>query len=170
MQAAALHTIGVGSRPCKRQPWPWGCPLRPRSGQSPLVAWPRAAAPCGLAVGVAYARRNRPYRRQPFPRATIHASGCPCKGAFAMADRPLVGGLGRSRLPLAASLAVGGRPWGLAVVGCPSLSLPSLRKCSNNAEIVYPCIPDLDREDERGQASSSLTIQMEKMKEVKRPL
>ncbi|RRT36928.1 hypothetical protein B296_00026260 [Ensete ventricosum] len=57
-------------------------------------------------------------------------------------------GFGRIQLPLAAGLAVGGRP--CMGASCPS-SLPSL-------EIVYPCIPDPDGEDEGGQASSSLAV------------
>ncbi|RWV77725.1 hypothetical protein GW17_00061405 [Ensete ventricosum] len=63
-----------------------------------------------------------------------------------MADRPLIGGVGRSRLPVAAGLPVGG--W-------PPLLLAVL---AANAEIVYPCIPDSDEEDEGGQASSSLAV------------
>ncbi|RRT57889.1 hypothetical protein B296_00014984 [Ensete ventricosum] len=47
----------------------------------------------------------------------------PLQGALAVAGRPLVGGLSRSRLPLATDLA-------MAVY--PSSSLPSLRKRSNN--------------------------------------
>ncbi|RZS00470.1 hypothetical protein BHM03_00030156, partial [Ensete ventricosum] len=55
---------------------------------------------------------------------------------------PLQGGLGRSRLPLAASH---GQPLLFAVL-------------ATNAEIIYPCIPDSDGEDEGGQASSSLAV------------
>ncbi|RWW17093.1 hypothetical protein GW17_00018997 [Ensete ventricosum] len=87
----------------------------------PLVASQRAAAPCGLAAGAAYARRRRPFMRQPCPRATAHAGGCPCKGLW---PQP------------AAPCSWPGRGW----------------------EIVYPCIPDPDGEDEGGQASSSLAV------------
>ncbi|RRT53839.1 hypothetical protein B296_00023738 [Ensete ventricosum] len=38
------------------------------------------------------------------------AGGCPYKGVLAVVGRPLAGGLGRSQLPLAAGLAVVGRP------------------------------------------------------------
>ncbi|RZS03825.1 hypothetical protein BHM03_00034052 [Ensete ventricosum] len=48
--------------PCRRQPWPRGCPLQPYSGQTPPAAWPRVTAPCSLAAVVAYARRRRLYR------------------------------------------------------------------------------------------------------------
>ncbi|RWV93781.1 hypothetical protein GW17_00043736 [Ensete ventricosum] len=77
-----------------------------------------------------------------------------------MAVRPLVGGLGLNRLPLAAGLAVGGRPCTGAGRGWPPLLLIAFaaKKCSKNAEIVYPCIPNLDGEDEGGQASSSLAV------------
>ncbi|RWV84314.1 hypothetical protein GW17_00053978 [Ensete ventricosum] len=56
----------VGGRPCRRQPWPrgcplqWaaatcglatgGCPLRSHRGQQALAGWPLAAAPCRLIV------------------------------------------------------------------------------------------------------------------------
>ncbi|RRT32473.1 hypothetical protein B296_00058923 [Ensete ventricosum] len=61
---------------------------------------------------------------------TIASIGCPLQQAW----------------PWVASLA-----WGLAVVGRLSSSLPSL-------EIVCPCIPNSDGEDEGGQASSSLAV------------
>ncbi|RWV84024.1 hypothetical protein GW17_00054296, partial [Ensete ventricosum] len=63
-------------------------------------------------------------------------------GGLAVASRPLAGGLGRSRLPLATSH---GQPLLLVVLAV-------------NADIVYPCILDPDGEDERGQASSSLAV------------
>ncbi|RZR74154.1 hypothetical protein BHM03_00032932, partial [Ensete ventricosum] len=56
-------------------------PLRVRRGQ-PLMGWPLAVSPCGLL----------PLR-----------AAAPCRGALAATDRPLTGGLGRSRLPLATS-------------------------------------------------------------------
>ncbi|RWV85115.1 hypothetical protein GW17_00053118 [Ensete ventricosum] len=74
----------------------------------PLAALQRAAATCGLATGVAYARRRRPCKRQPCPRVAVPVGGCPCKGVLAVAGRPLTGGLGRSRLPFTTGLAVGG--------------------------------------------------------------
>ncbi|RWV77146.1 hypothetical protein GW17_00062071 [Ensete ventricosum] len=77
------------------------------------------AARCGLVVG------NHPLRPGRGRCLCSHAShlqapampaggrACwrlPLQGAFAVADRPLTGGLGRNRLPLAAGLAVGGQP------------------------------------------------------------
>ncbi|RWV87178.1 hypothetical protein GW17_00050858 [Ensete ventricosum] len=86
-QALPLLAIALASgRPCRRQPYPQGCPLWPRSGQLPPTAM--ATAPCGLAASVAYARRRRPCRRQPCLRATVPAGGyplracCPCKGLW----------------------------------------------------------------------------------------
>ncbi|RZR79587.1 hypothetical protein BHM03_00005321 [Ensete ventricosum] len=70
----------------------------------PLAALQRAGA---VAAGASYACEP--------------VGGCPCKGVLAVADRPLTAGLGRSRLPLAAGLAVGGRP--CMGVGRPSSSL-----------------------------------------------
>ncbi|RZS20340.1 hypothetical protein BHM03_00052837 [Ensete ventricosum] len=86
----------------------------------------------------ALAATDRPCRGGwPWPTA-------PLQGALVVAgckaNRPLAGGLGRSRLPLATSH---GQPLLLAVL-------------ATNAEIVYPCIPYPNGEDEGGQASSSL--------------
>ncbi|RZS25056.1 hypothetical protein BHM03_00058205, partial [Ensete ventricosum] len=69
---------------------------------------PRAAAPCGLAVAPAG-----------WPQLVVLVGGCcPCKWL------PLVGGMAAAGRPLAG---------GQAMPGCPSSSLPSLRKCSKNA-------------------------------------
>ncbi|RWV94910.1 hypothetical protein GW17_00042518 [Ensete ventricosum] len=84
-------------------------------------------------------RRGQPLAG--WPLAVALAGDRPLQGGLAVASCPLVGGLGRSQLPLAASH---GQPLLLAVLAV-------------NAEIVYPCIPDPDGEDEGGQASSSLT-------------
>ncbi|RZS10599.1 hypothetical protein BHM03_00041844 [Ensete ventricosum] len=35
-----MGTTPVSGRPCRQQPWSWGCPLRPYSGQLPPAAWP----------------------------------------------------------------------------------------------------------------------------------
>ncbi|RWW07852.1 hypothetical protein GW17_00028746 [Ensete ventricosum] len=137
----------------------------PRAAPRRLVALPRAgAAPASglsyqrpplqaavLAAGLPLAALQRAtatfgYRRQPCPPATAPAGGCPCKGVLAVAARPLVGGLGHSRLPLAANLAVGGRPClGLAMTGRPSFSLFLLRMHT-------------DGEDEGGQVSFSVAV------------
>ncbi|RRT31478.1 hypothetical protein B296_00058587, partial [Ensete ventricosum] len=58
-----------------------------------------------LAAGAAYARRRRPYRRQPCPRVTV-------------AGRPLAGGLGRSRPGRGWSTLHGGWPWLAAPPPC----------------------------------------------------
>ncbi|RWW82830.1 hypothetical protein BHE74_00008678 [Ensete ventricosum] len=68
-----------------------------------------------------------------------------------MGGHPLPAGLGAS-WPW-----VVGPAWGLAVAGRLSSMLPSLRN-TTRTEIVYPCIPDPDGEDEGGQASSSLAV------------
>ncbi|RWW89194.1 hypothetical protein BHE74_00001830 [Ensete ventricosum] len=82
---AALHTIGVGRCRCPRVaphgravlPCAGVAPVGGRSYQRPslqaaamavgllLATSPRAATPCGLVAGGAYARKRRPYRRQP---------------------------------------------------------------------------------------------------------
>ncbi|RZS18896.1 hypothetical protein BHM03_00051220 [Ensete ventricosum] len=71
----------------------------------PLAALQRAATPCGLAAGTAYAHRRHPCRRQRCPRAAAHAGDCPCKGLWPW---------------------VAGPAWGLAMAGRPSSLLPSL--------------------------------------------
>ncbi|RRT33229.1 hypothetical protein B296_00044137 [Ensete ventricosum] len=126
------------------------------AAKQPLVGWP-------LATGGASARR----RPSCWRRACSRLPSC---GLLPLRLATPCRGPSRSRLALAASLAVGGRPYmgagrgwpalhgGLVVAGRPSSSLPSLRKCSKTAEIVYPCIPNPDGEDEGGQASSSLAI------------
>ncbi|RRT62535.1 hypothetical protein B296_00003046, partial [Ensete ventricosum] len=55
----------------------------------------------------------------------------PLQWPLAVAGRPLAGGVGRSRLALTDSLAMGGRPYMGA--GRPSHSLPLLQKCSKKA-------------------------------------
>ncbi|RZR93432.1 hypothetical protein BHM03_00021939 [Ensete ventricosum] len=73
----------------------------PLQERSPLQATALAAgdsAPCGLAMGAAYARRRRPYRRQPCPRAAAHTGGCPCKGLWPVT--PLQGALDAAGCPL----------------------------------------------------------------------
>ncbi|RWW02441.1 hypothetical protein GW17_00034468 [Ensete ventricosum] len=105
-----------------------------------------------------------PYSQPPCERRA--ASGCrPLRTAVPTSgSHPLRAGPSRSRSPtcrgaLAAAWPwVAGPTWGLAVAGRPSSLLPSLRKRSKNAEIVYPCISDPDGEDEGGQASYSLAV------------
>ncbi|RRT70975.1 hypothetical protein B296_00024020 [Ensete ventricosum] len=60
---------------------------------------------------------------KPCPRATTPVgdcplmAGCPYKGVLVVVSRPLTGGLVHSRHPLAAGLAVGGRPVGKPTAG-----------------------------------------------------
>ncbi|RWW37812.1 hypothetical protein BHE74_00057023 [Ensete ventricosum] len=100
----------------------------------------------------------------------------PAGGGLAVANHPLIGALGRSRLPLAASH---GQPLLFVVLVANALNdstrfnlitrslkpifrtktlalIPLLGNLSE--EIVYPYIPDPDGEDEGGQASSSLAV------------
>ncbi|RWW02440.1 hypothetical protein GW17_00034469 [Ensete ventricosum] len=162
------------------------------------VSLGRGATPCGLATGNRHQWPGRGRclcpQAQPCPRAVAPAGdctlmdGCPCKGVLAMAGRPLTGGLVHRRLPLAAGLAVGGRPVGKPTAGASHTQRKSktktdfARRSNRRAkdwgheknvkidktatcerlilprEIVYPCIPDPDGEDEGGQASSSLAV------------
>ncbi|RZS20055.1 hypothetical protein BHM03_00052526 [Ensete ventricosum] len=71
----------------------------------PLTASQQAATPCGLAVGAAYTHRHCPCRCQPCPRAAAPARGFGCGRS-----PPCRGGLGHSRLPLAADLALASLP------------------------------------------------------------
>ncbi|RRT45727.1 hypothetical protein B296_00019482 [Ensete ventricosum] len=48
----------------------------------PLAASQWTIAPCGLAAGVVYARRCRPYKRQPCPRAVAPAGDCPLRDSW----------------------------------------------------------------------------------------
>ncbi|RWV87854.1 hypothetical protein GW17_00050113 [Ensete ventricosum] len=61
-------------------------------------------------------------------------------------------GLGHSRLPLAGGLGCSRMPL------ASSHGQPLLAVLTANAEIVYPCIPDPNGEDEGGQVSSSLAV------------
>ncbi|RWW36068.1 hypothetical protein BHE74_00058938 [Ensete ventricosum] len=130
---AVLHAIGVRSRPCgkhccpraaprgrspcrsdrpcRRQPWPWGSPLRPCSGQPPPVPWPRAL----------------PMPASAAPTGANHARGRPRM----LAATP-VRGLGRNRSSRGWSALHGGWPWlatlakGLAMADHPLSLLPLL--------------------------------------------
>ncbi|RWW60057.1 hypothetical protein BHE74_00032974, partial [Ensete ventricosum] len=130
-----------------------GSTLRARRGQ-PLASWPLVVAPCGCTVaascGLAVdgrplrARRWQPPMRagrsRPCPRVAT-PSGllslraiAPCRRALAATNRPYRGvGWPWPVAPLQGSLAV---------AGCP------LQLATTNP----------DREDERGQASSSLAV------------
>ncbi|RWV77300.1 hypothetical protein GW17_00061888, partial [Ensete ventricosum] len=97
---------------------------------SPLAGWPRAII-CRLLAAAPYGRRA--------------AAGHPRAAALGVWPRagatPLMAGPGRSRPPLCM--------WALAA---------AYRPLAGGREIVYPCILDPDREDEGGQASSSLAV------------
>ncbi|RZS10822.1 hypothetical protein BHM03_00042093 [Ensete ventricosum] len=102
--------------------------------RSPLTSWPRVAVCIPLATEPAEWPRagTAPLRAGP------DRSWPPlCRGPRLQPVTPLHGGLGCSWSPLAG--------------GWPPLQGGWL-------EIVYPCIPDPDGEDEGGQASSSLAV------------
>ncbi|RZR86762.1 hypothetical protein BHM03_00014016 [Ensete ventricosum] len=93
------------------------------------------------------------------------AGYCPCGLATARRAhrRRLVGCCPYGRPPLAGwpwrVLAMGGRPcMGAGCGWSPLLHAAFAAKHNKNVEIVYPCIPDPDGEDEGGQASSSLAV------------
>ncbi|RWV77376.1 hypothetical protein GW17_00061808 [Ensete ventricosum] len=120
-----------------RQGWPWADRWR--------------SPPCRHAAG---SHSLRPGHWRPplagTPRAAALAAWsravAPCGLAAASCARgrpPLLGCYPCGWPPLSGGLAVADRP----IVGEPWLQ-----------EIVYPCIPDLDGEDEGGQASSSLAV------------
>ncbi|RWV78649.1 hypothetical protein GW17_00060348 [Ensete ventricosum] len=122
-------------------------PLRVRHGQPltgwllALAGWPQPTAPAGgrpLRVVAPAGGRPLQVAGNPLVGGPWLQPVAPARGELAVASCPLAGGLGRSRLPLA---ACHGQPLLLVVL-------------ATNAEIVYPCIPDPDGEDEGGQASS----------------
>ncbi|RWW10484.1 hypothetical protein GW17_00025973 [Ensete ventricosum] len=142
--------VGVGSRPCGRHCCPREAPRRravpPCAGAAPAgavamatglphAASQRAAAPCSLTAGAAaYARKRRPCRRQPCPRADVHANDYPYKRLWSWPTAPLHRALTTVGYPLQPAWPwVAGPAWGLVVAGRPSSLLPLLRKCSKNA-------------------------------------
>ncbi|RWW72146.1 hypothetical protein BHE74_00020064 [Ensete ventricosum] len=113
---------------------------------------PFAPPPLSCAGGDAAAFGRYPYWRSLLPAAALAGDSrdrgaAPC--GLVAGSRHLRTGLGR--LPLAvASWAAG--PCGLAVGGSPLLA------GQGRSEIIYPCIPDPNGEDEGVQASSSLAV------------
>ncbi|RZS20573.1 hypothetical protein BHM03_00053106 [Ensete ventricosum] len=151
------------SLPLRRRRLPFAAGSYPAKGRPPL----RTVSPPLLAVGLAAAGSARGW---------LPLTGCcPC------GRPPLAGGLaavGRSlqvtRLSLAAPTG------GLAVAShlymqtaCIWLPLPRMQRrlslliAATSTEIVYPCIPYPDREDEGGQASSSLAVSTRWISSVK---
>ncbi|RZS10506.1 hypothetical protein BHM03_00041739, partial [Ensete ventricosum] len=80
--ALGWHLTGERCRLARALPLQERPPLQATALASglPLAASQQATVPCGLAVGAAYARRRRPYKRQLCPRAATHAGGYPYKG------------------------------------------------------------------------------------------
>ncbi|RWW23427.1 hypothetical protein GW17_00012323 [Ensete ventricosum] len=114
--------LSVGDSPLRAGRW-WLPPLQARRRQQPLAAWPRvgrwrpplariALQPTPLRAAIALASWPQPA----LPAGAAPAGYCPC-GLVLAAVWPWV----------ASSV------WGLAVVGCPSSSPPSLRKHIKNA-------------------------------------
>ncbi|RWV94130.1 hypothetical protein GW17_00043364 [Ensete ventricosum] len=91
-------------------------------------------------------------------RAAAPASDHPLQGAWLQPAAPLKGGLGCNRQPICRWPTAPAGGLAVAMPGCPLHLLLLLQKCSKNAEIVYPCTPDPDGEDEGGQASTSLAV------------
>ncbi|RRT38625.1 hypothetical protein B296_00020434, partial [Ensete ventricosum] len=94
------------------------------------AVWPRA--------GVAPLRAGLGRSQPPLCRGPCHSRPPLCMGALVAADRPLQGAWPHSTALLQGELGY---------------SRPPLQ--GGWPEIVYPCIPDPDGEDEGGQASSS---------------
>ncbi|RWW44303.1 hypothetical protein BHE74_00049948, partial [Ensete ventricosum] len=140
-------------------------------GRQPPCQW--AATPATGVVAPAGGKAGR--GRQPlvgWPLAGFYPCGwLPVAGSQAIADRPCRGS-GRGQPPLHVdNMHVVALAGGLAIAihlcmqtPCMWSPLPcrqrllSLPIVTTSAEIVYPCIPDPDGEDERCQASSSLAI------------
>ncbi|RRT31624.1 hypothetical protein B296_00045169, partial [Ensete ventricosum] len=94
-----------------------GSPLRAPCSRPPL------RAPCYKWLCPRAAAAPESWPQSAIPQATLLPLGTAPAGSY----RPL-------RAPLATAWPwVAGPAWGLAVAGCPSSSLPSLRKCSKNA-------------------------------------
>ncbi|RWW03999.1 hypothetical protein GW17_00032806 [Ensete ventricosum] len=82
----------------------------------------------------------------------------PCELALATTSRPFAGGLAAAGRPFEmGSLAAADRPYKGAVSGHARLAL-ARASFTAKTEIVYPCIPYPNGEDEGGQASSSLAV------------
>ncbi|RZS02366.1 hypothetical protein BHM03_00032417 [Ensete ventricosum] len=114
---------------------------------------PRAAAPTGWHHHLARPPSPQARPRALCPQATVTIGGHRVAGSFPCRWLLPVGGLGRSRPPLYGAWPwPAATAWGLAVIGRPC------RGPGPWPEIVYPCIPNPDTEDEGGQASSSLTV------------
>ncbi|RWV85909.1 hypothetical protein GW17_00052253 [Ensete ventricosum] len=82
-----------------------------------------------------------------------------------MAGHPLAGGLSRSRLGHGWPALHGSWSWLAALLLATFAAKMQQERIerfyviqSHHTEIIYPCIPDPDREDERGQTSSSLAV------------
>ncbi|RWW46167.1 hypothetical protein BHE74_00047915 [Ensete ventricosum] len=104
-----------------------GCPNPIFPFCATVVAAPAEAA-------AALARRQPPLRSVSCPQAAPLWTAAPAAGRPLAGSRPLQGA-GRSRpLPCRGALVVVGHPLagGRAMPGCPSSSLPSLRKRSKN--------------------------------------
>ncbi|RZR74625.1 hypothetical protein BHM03_00039599 [Ensete ventricosum] len=164
------------------------CPSPPSPSLRRHRRCPYAGGGCPLRSTTALLRGSHPcdWLRRPCWRQGLPLSVGPCRLAVAgraLGWPPLVCCYPCGRPHLAGGLAVAGRPlqvvkpWlaatarGLAVAShlCmqtawmwPPLPhrqrLLSLPITTTSAEIVYPSIPDSDREDEGGQASNSLAI------------
>ncbi|RWW60580.1 hypothetical protein BHE74_00032411 [Ensete ventricosum] len=107
-----------------------GSPLRVRRGQ-PLAGWPLATVPCGRITGI------RPYGLVvPMP-----AGGRPLRHVALAGDRPLQFKTNLSHENFGSDTTIEKPTAG-----------------ASHAEIVYPCIPYPNGEDEGGQASSTLAI------------
>ncbi|RRT50688.1 hypothetical protein B296_00048028 [Ensete ventricosum] len=100
-------------------------------------------------------------RRRALPLCELAASGrYPC--GLVVLKQPLAGAVLQAVVP-----AVAYRPCELATTGRPLCRRPGRGWprihllavfATKTQEIVYPCIPDPDGEDEGGQASSSLAV------------
>ncbi|RWW12803.1 hypothetical protein GW17_00023515, partial [Ensete ventricosum] len=170
-QAVVLHAVCVGSRPFGRR----CCPRAAPHG--------RATPPCA-GTTPAGSRHLRPGCPCSWATAPVGGyplwAGCPCKGVLAVADHPLTGGLSRSRLPLAVSLAMGGRPCMGAGRGWSPLLAVFVAKMQQECAERFYAIQSHHTQFKTNLLYENLgsdttvgkpqRIRMEKMKEVKRPL
>ncbi|RZS04241.1 hypothetical protein BHM03_00034548, partial [Ensete ventricosum] len=133
------------SLPLRRRRLPFPTGSRPAKGRPPLRLAPLPQLAAGLAMGGSPLQvpRSRPPLRASCYKRLSPPTGCPQPTVLA-GDASA-----RKRRPLRSPLAsLSSWPWLQPAAPLQGALVAAWR------EIVYPCIPDPDREDEGGQASS----------------